>query len=439
MRLVIASYGPSQYDLPPPPKINGNLIRCSGCGRVNNPDSRYCDWCGALPGAQETWETVPFPIRPKPAQPTPRAVPTLVTRNGSTQTVGLFYPGGHRIQKESDEIFNKMERQTTALANSKAMSAISPGNGKWNQQIDHINQHLKTYAQQNKEFREAISEPRLQKIIGAEILDEDDTIQVRMVFPIARDLKANYVARKEAPKRVAFGSTTFEEPKKPQKPKKDEIPAEERILLNELKKKRCNIERVEECLAAGADPNIKDEHGIPALSIAVSNYHFEAAKQIIETKNFSVTYRSADDQNTFLHLAVMAGESPESIYLVDLLLQKGATERKNKAGELPSDIARKYRYTNFLELLEPELVSSKSSKAPSKAATPSTKSTPRLAKSPTPKSSASRPPSSYSQAKSSSSSRSSVSESKPKSARSGSITSSRSRPMSNRSSVLDGF
>ena len=164
-----------------------------------------------------------------------------------------------------------MERQTTALANSKAMSAISPGNGKWNQQIDHINQHLKTYAQQNKEFREAISEPRLEKIIGAEILDEDDTIQVRMVFPIARDAKMKYVPRKEAPKRVAFGSTTFEEPKKPQKPKKEEIPAEERILLNELKKKRCNIERVEECLAAGADPNIKDEHGISALSIALSN------------------------------------------------------------------------------------------------------------------------------------------------------------------------
>lgn len=370
-------------------------------------------------------------------------MPTLVTRNGSTQTVGLFYPGGHRIQKESDEIFNNMERQTTALANSKSMSAISPGNGKWNQQIDHINQHLKTYAQQNKEFREAIAEPRLEKIIGAEILDEDETIQVRMVFPIARDVKGKYVPRKEAPKRVAFGSTTFEEPKKTQKPKKEEIPAEERILLNELKKKRCNIERVEECLAAGADPNIKDEHGNPALSIAVSNYHFEAAKQIIETKNFSVTYRSAEDQNTFLHLAIMAGESPESIYLVELLLQKGATERKNKTGELPSDIARKYRYRKFLELLEPELVSSKSSKASSKAATLSTKSTPRPTKSPTPSASAtnSRPPSANSHAKSSSSSRSSVSEksSKPKSARSGSITSTRSRPMSNRSSVLDGF
>ena len=442
-----ASYGPSQYDLPPPPKLNGNLIRCSGCGRVNNPDSRYCDWCGALPGAQETWETVPFPIRPKPMQPTPRAVPTLVTRNGSTQTVGLFYPGGHRIQKESDEIFQKMERQTTALANSKAMSAISPGNGKWNQQIDHINQHLKTYAQQNKAFREAISEPRLEKIIGAEIHDEEDVIQVRMTFPIARDAKGKYVPRKEMPKKVAFGSTTFEEPRKPKKTKKEEIPAEERILLNELKKKRCNLERVEECLAAGADPNIKDEHGTPALSIAVSNYHFEAAKQIIETKNFSITYRSTEDQNTFLHLAVMAGESPESIYLVDLLLQKGATERKNKAGELPSDIARKYRYTKFLELLEPELVSSKASKAASKAATPSTKSTPRgtasNSKSPTPNS---RPPSSHSQTKpasekSSTYSRSSVSEksNKPKSARSGSVSSTRSRPMSNRSSVLDGF
>ena len=46
-------YGAAQFDMPPQPRLNGNLLRCSGCGRVNNPDARFCDWCGTLPGRQD--------------------------------------------------------------------------------------------------------------------------------------------------------------------------------------------------------------------------------------------------------------------------------------------------------------------------------------------------------------------------------------------------
>ena len=42
--------GERQFDLPPTPQLNGNLLRCTGCGRVNNPDARFCDWCGTIPG-----------------------------------------------------------------------------------------------------------------------------------------------------------------------------------------------------------------------------------------------------------------------------------------------------------------------------------------------------------------------------------------------------
>ena len=110
------SYGPAQFDLPPQPRLNGNLIKCSACGRVNNPDARYCDWCGALPGARETWETVPFPLRPSEAPKITKPVATLVQRNSSTQTVGLFYPGGSRIQRESTEILGNLERKNIALS-----------------------------------------------------------------------------------------------------------------------------------------------------------------------------------------------------------------------------------------------------------------------------------------------------------------------------------
>lgn len=31
----------------PLPKLDGQLVRCPICVRVNNPDARFCDWCGS--------------------------------------------------------------------------------------------------------------------------------------------------------------------------------------------------------------------------------------------------------------------------------------------------------------------------------------------------------------------------------------------------------
>ena len=99
--------GERQFDAPPPtPQLSGNLVRCSGCGRVNNPDARFCDWCGVVPGAaQVSWETVPFPMKPKKME-TPRPVTSMVCRNAQTQTVGLFYPGGKRVDTESHQVLS---------------------------------------------------------------------------------------------------------------------------------------------------------------------------------------------------------------------------------------------------------------------------------------------------------------------------------------------
>jgi hypothetical protein len=54
-------------------------------------------------------------MKPKETSRVVRAVPTLVARNAGTQTVGLFYPGGPRVQKESNHLFETMERKNTAL------------------------------------------------------------------------------------------------------------------------------------------------------------------------------------------------------------------------------------------------------------------------------------------------------------------------------------
>ena len=229
------SYGASQFDLPPQPRLNGNLLRCSGCGRVNNPDSRFCDWCGSLPGARDTWETVPFPMRPKEKSQSSTAIrniPTLVARNAGTQTVGLFYPGQARIQKESSELFNALERKNTALEHSKTISAASPGNGKWNQQIEHINAHLKSYTQHNKEFRDAVSQPRMGKLLSVDVHEGDEHVELFLTFPML-DAKNNPIKRKEKAKKVAFGSIVFDDEKVA--PKKDQtkhqLPVSQKKIL----------------------------------------------------------------------------------------------------------------------------------------------------------------------------------------------------------------
>ena len=32
---------------PSPLRQGSTMMTCSKCGRVNHPDARFCDWCGA--------------------------------------------------------------------------------------------------------------------------------------------------------------------------------------------------------------------------------------------------------------------------------------------------------------------------------------------------------------------------------------------------------
>ena len=90
---------------------------------------------------------------------TPRKVASVVARNAQTQTVGLFYPGGKRVDTESHQALDQLVRQSTAVSLAKTVSATSPGNGKWKDQLDHINHHLKgkEYFQTKKFYKILIS------------------------------------------------------------------------------------------------------------------------------------------------------------------------------------------------------------------------------------------------------------------------------------------
>ena len=130
--------------------------------------------------------------------------------------------------------------------------------------------HL-AYTQTNTEFRKIFAEPRLGKIEDVNVLENEDDVEILMKFPIM-DLGGKKKRKDPLKKSVAFGSTVVEDKvKKPVRklPREEtfDIPAEERILLSELKKKKCSIDKIEEILAAGADPNCQNHEGVRPIAL----------------------------------------------------------------------------------------------------------------------------------------------------------------------------
>ena len=114
------------------------------------------------------------------------------------------------------------------------------------------------------------AEPRLGVIESAKVVENDEDVDILLTFPIVDGARRPASKKTKVKKSVAFGATTAE-PIKPDKTvktkkSKDELPPEERILLSELGKRKCSLEKIEEVLIAGADPNCQDKDGLKPIA-----------------------------------------------------------------------------------------------------------------------------------------------------------------------------
>ncbi|CAF4264488.1 unnamed protein product [Rotaria sp. Silwood2] len=211
------------------------MMTCSKCLRLNNPDARFCDWCGAYPEHASTpiqctkcrTNNDPFakfcsacgcvietPLRVidtrlrndlnissssmiantltrNSASPvwlnanttlTPYHQPNSIKKNeAATQTYGIYYPSA----KDIDLIITQ-NKQLLAEQESKehrpVLTATSPGKGYWRQQLDHISAHLKAYAVNRPDFQSLIGEPRMGKMIHATVHENEYQVTVQAVF-----------------------------------------------------------------------------------------------------------------------------------------------------------------------------------------------------------------------------------------------------------------
>ncbi|XP_060042342.1 double zinc ribbon and ankyrin repeat-containing protein 1 isoform X1 [Erinaceus europaeus] len=211
---------------PSPLTQNGETISCSKCGRQNHREACFCDWCGAKPGAlacctvcpkcgASNYPTAQFcgccgiylkPLakrsldnsltlaagelgpfgQPQSAWQSPSVLlpksDAGTKKDTGTQTTGLFYPSGKLLAKKELDMASQKQRQEKMSDHKHLLTAVSPGRGYWRKQLDHISAHLRSYAQNNPEFRALIAEPRMGKLISATVHQDGYEVSLRLNY-----------------------------------------------------------------------------------------------------------------------------------------------------------------------------------------------------------------------------------------------------------------
>ncbi|XP_076786008.1 double zinc ribbon and ankyrin repeat-containing protein 1 isoform X11 [Arvicanthis niloticus] len=412
-------------EVPHPPTRNGETISCSRCGCQNLWDASFCDWCGAMLGISASRSVCPkcgasnhltarfcgscgiyvksitrfrmnsslaivaggprpFP-EPRPAwQPLNVHLPTSATgskKDMGTQTSGLFYPSGKLLAKKELEAASHRQRQEKMSDHRLVLTAVSPGRGYWRKQLDHISAHLRSYAQNNPEFRALIAEPRMGKLISATVHEDGYEVSIRLnyiqvsnkslYFNKSMNLSDHFLSTvteggnglydSRSSLVSAYSQSISDTPESIKKMKNlkakgfvnpEPLTPENKLLLEEVgstgKGRLSVLEQLLDEVSAirtglsaeislGADPNCCDSQGRPAVIVAVVNKHYEAIP-VLAQRGADIDQQWGPFRNTALHEATLLGlEGRESI--ATLLGCNANTQKKNTRGQTAYDIA----------------------------------------------------------------------------------------------------
>ncbi|NXS97990.1 DZAN1 protein, partial [Jacana jacana] len=405
-------------DVPPPyPNPQRKTVVCSKCSRVNQCDAHFCDWCGAKarpgpppsyfscfkcgtsnqpyarfcgacgvyieppsrvgsrkgsltdagdsPGfseakrfqAQVAWQ--PLPIS------SPKSKAELKEREDKgTQTIGLFYPSSKLLEKKELELITQKQKLEKMSDHKPLLTAISPGKGYWRKQLDHVCAHLRSYAQNNLEFRALIGEPRMGKINSATIHEDDSEVTITLNYSLA--INKDIHAKKPVKFSSRYQHTVTEiscgqdgsQPglgrddhnifhsrgkikrtkSRTLREKEDQLPVQSRQLLDELGPNgKGRVTLIEQLLSEGADPNCLSDEDRPALTAAVLHRRTEAISLLLQ-RGADIDQRSGLHSNTALHEAVLLGSEGEECVRV-LLDCNASMEMKNAEGQSAYDLA----------------------------------------------------------------------------------------------------
>ncbi|XP_022521113.2 double zinc ribbon and ankyrin repeat-containing protein 1 [Astyanax mexicanus] len=423
----------SSQSAPPLPCTEGKMVSCPKCKRVNHSDARFCDWCGAKPGhvrslvrcSQCGASSHPYsnycgscglflegPPRPPPrtTQPGPQegAVVSEQASSGSTswqpvsapvsssvldvaagsvaehldaqtQTTGIFYPSTTDLQRRSQRREEELNRQEKMSDRKPLLTAISPGRGYWRKQLDHICAHLRSYTQNNSEFRALIGEPRMGRLVSVVIEEDSYEVSLRINFISAAPQRPtscatgqmngsvyeghslSAVTEGRATRATSLSSIVNENGTNTKNQRKShssavrEKPttssdAKNSLLLKEVGPEGSGrISVVQQLLDEGADPSCLGTDGRPALVAAVMNGQCDIIPVLVQ-KGADINQQSGLLNNTALHEAAALGN--EGLQSAEILLGCNASLRTlNAHGQVPYDVAQSTNCSAMISLL----------------------------------------------------------------------------------------
>ncbi|XP_070328304.1 double zinc ribbon and ankyrin repeat-containing protein 1 isoform X4 [Odocoileus virginianus] len=339
-------------------------VICRDCGTGNPAQLRYCVSCeGTLPSSPQeprpVWQPLNVPL------PRPDAGPK---RDVGTQTTGLFYPSGTLLAKKELEVASQKQRQEKTSDHKPLLTAVSPGRGYWRKQVDHISAHLRSYAQNNPEFRALIAEPRMGKLISATVHEDGYEVSIRLnyiqvsnknfylnkamnfsdhflssitegangLFGSGPSLVSDYSQGAPDTEEKVARSKNFKT--KPFQEKKQQLSPEDRLLLKEVGPAgEGRVSVMEQLLDEGADPNCSDNQDRPVLSLAAMNQHHEAIPVLVQ-RGADVDQQWGPLQNTALHEATLLGRAGREC-IAALLGCNASIQKKNTRGQTAYDLA----------------------------------------------------------------------------------------------------
>ncbi|XP_031453579.1 double zinc ribbon and ankyrin repeat-containing protein 1 [Phasianus colchicus] len=417
---------------PPPPYTSqqGKTVFCSKCNRVNHCEARFCDWCGAKPDpppcyftcfkcgtktrpyarfcgscgvyieppsrlssqngalmdsgdslrfseakslqAQIAWQPLPISLSKSRTE-------LKETEDKGTQTVGLFYPSSKLLEKKELELVLHKEKLQKMSDHKPLLTAISPGKGYWRKQLDHVCAHLRSYAQNNLEFRALVGEPRMGKITSAAIHENDHQVTITLNYALAinkgvhtKPVKfSNHYLNSVTEGRdeqdgsqpssgkddhnLSYSRGKIKRTKsRTLTEKEDNLLPESKQLMDELGPNgKGRITLIEQLLSEGADPNCTNNEDRPALTVAVLNGHAEVISLLVQ-KGADIDQQSGLHNNTALHEAVLLGLEGEKCIRA-LLRCNASIKKKNTKGQSAYDLAVTAGSNEIISLFASEL------------------------------------------------------------------------------------
>ncbi|KAM5305224.1 double zinc ribbon and ankyrin repeat-containing protein 1 isoform 9-T11 [Glossophaga mutica] len=361
---------------------------CLKCGASNYPSARFCGSCGIYLKSLAKL-SVDNSLALADGEPGPCAEPqsacqslnvTLpkadvgTKKDVGTQTTGLFYPSGKLLAKKELEMASHKQRQEKMSDHKPLLTAVSPGrgfsssSGYWRKQLDHISAHLRSYAQNNPEFRALIAEPRMGKLISATVHEDGYEVSIRLNY--IQVSNKNLYLSKEANFSNHFLSNVTEGGKglfgsrsslvsdcnqttsgitekikrmknlktKTFQGKKEQLIHENSLLLKEVGPTGDGrVSVIEQLLDEGADPNCSDNEDRPVITVAVINKHHEAIPVLVQ-RGADIDQQWGPLQNTALHEAALLGLAGRKC-IAALLGCNASIQKKNTSGQTAHDLA----------------------------------------------------------------------------------------------------